>query len=553
MRLRSCVSGATFGAALLLPLSLLACGSVTAPQKQASPTPSASASAEAEVVVDKTAIGVESPEAQPAGLANADELPTETGLRIGALGPHTWIYKKPEREGLAIGKMRPGTSVAMKTGEPIDGPGCKGKWYAIEPRGYICKDNTATLDLSDPWYKVLAFSAPKEGTFPYRYAHSNGSPMYGRVPTQEEWEKAEKGFGKPNTHQTLGPWAQGHEELMVDDPIVATDEVPYFLRDGKRSAPGGTYSLQALVWRKIPAGSMLAYSRAFEANGRVWLLTPDSMIVPADRVSMQRRSTFEGVHFDKSHMELPFAWNRSKAPLPLYKRVGTTGEAGDFVEISDTLAPKTPIEILDTPAVKFDPYEYYELRRQSGIFIRRDTTPKYALDNDVVFTRAASKLPSSVSEDEKWIEAKIVPGTLTAYVGLTPVFATLFSPGKGGPPAPDKNTIEDARHFATTNTGFFPLEWKEHVATMSNEKGVPKVLWFTDVPNQQYLHAPLAMHVSYWHEDFGKRKSAECLNVSPLDGAWLFGWTLPQMPTDWNAIGAGQGNGESTPVFVTAN
>ena len=75
------------------------------------------------------------------------------------------------------------------------------------------------------------------------------------------------------------------------------------------------------------------------------------------------------------------------------------------------------------------------------------------------------------------------------------------------------------------------------VNTMSNEKGVPKVLWFTDVPNQQYLHAPLAMHVAYWHEDFGKRKSAECLNVSPLDGAWLFGWTLPQLPTDWNAIG----------------
>ena len=43
------------------------------------------------------------------------------------------------------------------------------------------------------------------------------------------------------------------------------------------------------------------------------------------------------------------------------------------------------------------------------------------------------------------------------------------------------------------------------------------------------------------------------LGTTDPDGAWLFGWTLPQMPTDWNAIGAGQGNGESTPVFVTAN
>lgn len=540
-------------AALLLPLTSLACGSVTAPQKQASPSPSASTSAEPEVVVDKTAIGIEEPSGEPGKLANADELPAETGLRIGAVGPHTWIYRKPEREGLAIGKMRPGTSVAMKTGEPVDGPGCKGKWYAIEPRGYVCQDNTATLDLADPYYKALHFSAPDPGIFPYRYAHSNSSPMYGRVPSQEEWEKAEIGYPKPNTWQTLGPWAQGHEELMVDDPIVATDEVPYFLRDGKRSAPGGYFSDAALVWRKIPAGSMLAYSRAFEANGRVWLLTPDTMIVPADRVSMQRRSKFQGVHLDKGEMELPFAWNRSKGPLPLYQRDANAAEGDAFVETDQTFASKTPIEIVDGKPVKVDKMEYYELRKRPGLFVRRDTTPKLALDNDVVFTRAASKLPQSVDADEKWIEAKIVAGTLTAYIGATPVFTTLFSPGKGGPPAPDKNTIEDARHFATTNTGFFPMEWKERVATMSNEKGVPKVLWFTDVPNQQYLKAPLAMHVSYWHEDFGKRKSAECLNVSPLDGQWLFGWTLPALPTDWNAIGAGNGNGPSTPVYVTAN
>ena len=31
---------------------------------------------------------------------------------------------------------------------------------------------------------------------------------------------------------------------------------------------------------------------------------------------------------------------------------------------------------------------------------------------------------------------------------------------------------------------------------------------------------------------------------------WLFGWTLPVLPEGWNAVGAGQGNGESTVVFV---
>jgi len=533
---------------------LTACGGAPLPRTHArAKAPEAPAKpSEPVVVLDKTAIAVapEETASAPVGLAKADEPPTEDDgtPRIGALGPHTWIYKNPSREGLAIGKMRPGTSVRLKSSDPIEGPGCKAKWYAIEPRGYVCADSTATLNLADPYYKVLSFSAPSPGTWPYRYAHSNGSPMYSRVPTQAEWEKAERGLGPVNHHSTLGAWAKGHEELIDDTPIVATDEVPYFLKDGKRTAPGGNFNTDVLVWRKIPAGSMLSYSRAFEANGRVWLLTPDTMIVPADRVSQQRRTKFHGVHLDEGTMHLPFAWNRSKSPIHLYTRNGET-----FIETDKEVAPKTPIEISEEAPQRNEGMEYFEVRGMPGFFVQHDTNPKIALDNPVTFTHAATKIPQGIAEDEKWIEVKIVPGTLTAYVGTKPVFSTLFSPGKGGPPAPGKNSIEDARHYATTSIGFYPLEWKEHVATMSNEKGVPKVLWFSDVPNQQYLKAPLAMHVAYWHEDFGMRKSAECVNVAPLDGAFLFGWTLPQLPEGWNAVGAGGGNGKSTPIVVTAN
>jgi hypothetical protein len=84
------------------------------------------------------------------------------------------------------------------------------------------------------------------------------------------------------------------------------------------------------------------------------------------------------------------------------------------------------------------------------------------------------KLPPSIAADEKWIDARITPGTLTVYVGLEPVYATLFSPGKGGHPVPGL----DHTKYATTQTGIFRYEWKERVATMSNEKGDPKVLWF---------------------------------------------------------------------------
>ena len=57
---------------------------------------------------------------------------------------------------------------------------------------------------------------------------------------------------------------------------------------------------------------------------------------------------------------------------------------------------------------------------------------------------------------------------------------------EGGPPAPDKNTIEDARHFATTNTGFFPMEWKERVATMLRT-GTPMAPWTSQLSEAELV------------------------------------------------------------------
>ena len=73
------------------------------------------------------------------------------------------------------------------------------------------------------------------------------------------------------------------------------------------------------------------------------------------------------------------------------------------------------------------------------------------------------------------------------------------------------------------------------------------------MPNQQYLRAPLAMHAALWHEDFGKRKSKECVNVSPEDSHFLFGWTAPTLPDGWNGMRPGDGNGLSTPVVITSD
>jgi hypothetical protein len=492
-----------------------------------------------------------SPKPEPAaGTATSVERPSsptwapgshnDGQARIAAIGPHVWIMPKASGGGLALGTLRIGTSVRLRQPGKVEGEGCKRGWYAVEPRGYVCLNTRTTLDTTDPYFLALADVAPRPGTlWPYHYAHSRGAPMYSRVPTPEEWQKSEAEFGPPGTYGELGEWAKGHEELIEKDtPIQAEGEVPWYFEGGTRHVGGGTYDPSVLRWKTIPNGSMLAYGRAFEMYGRVWLVTTDLMIVPADRVQFMRRSTFHGVDLTTG-VSLPLAWNRNKQPIAVYRRQAD----GSYAESGETLAAKTWVEITSDGNFdwEFSPTKdpkYFTLRRDPSLAVRK---------GDVTYTPTRDSLPRGVKPGQKWIEARILPGTMTAYIGDKPVYATMFSPGKGGLPVKGL----DHTIYATTQTGYFPLEWRERVATMSNEKGDPKVLWFSDVPNIQYLKAPLAMHVAYWHEDFGNKKSAECLNLSITDGDFLFKFADPPIPEDWNAVRPGGGNGDSTPVVVS--
>ncbi len=474
------------------------------------------------------------PEAQVAPEPVKEAEPVDTRPRLAAVMPFAYIYKRPAVKGLALGYVRMGTSVPLLDDKPVPGDDCPRGWYKVAPRGYICLNYRTTLDLNDPYFKALNSVAPKDEAYPYKYAFSNGAPMYSRVPTKEEQEKEDKKFGPRGSYVQLAEWSKGHEELLTTEPIKATDPIPAFFAGGKRHVGGGNRDTKKLHWRTIPNGSMVAYHKSFEAEGRVWLLTSDLMLVPADRVRAVKKHTFEGVKLG-SGVDLPLAWNRSHDPKPLFKK----GDDGSFTATEKTYPGKGYVEITDVQVKGSDGKIYYELREEPGY---------YVLDKHTTISRAKTTLPAGVKPGGKWLEAKILPGTLTAYEGTTPVYATLFSPGKGGLPVKGL----DHTKYATTQIGYFPIEWKDRVNTMSNEKGEPKVLWFSDVPNIQYLKAPLAMHVAYWHQDFSNPKSAECVNVSANDGQFLFHFTDPPVPEGWGGIRPGDGNGLSTPVIISA-
>lgn len=491
------------------------------------PSPAASASAIAEAApAETTAV-----DTAPPGGEEAE--PVADGPRIGSIRFRTWIWPEPfrKKDRLAVGALRVGTTVRLKSTEPVQGFGCNSKWLAIEPFGYVCEDETTTRDFSTPYWKALAAQGPRKGPWPYRYAFSTGAPMYSRIPTKAEQTAAERDYGPLRTFKPLGKWSEGHEKLVStrEEDAFATDgAVPEFFR-GVAPIEGSPWHPANPKVKTMPAGSGFGYSRVFDAEGRRWLLTSDLFLIPADRVFPYTPSEFRGVELD-AERNLPLAWVRAKTAVARFEK-----KDGAFVASSATFPPRAPV-FLTGKREKVAGVTYFEAKDGGHV---RD-------DDDVTVIEQAKALKHNIGPDDRWIETSILGGTLVAYEGLVARYTTLWSPGKGG--VPKKGN--DPKKFATTEVGVFPIQWKDAVETMSPDPGAPTVFWFQDVPFIQYVHAPMAMHVSFWHDEFGYPMSAECLNVSARDGEWLFGFTGPKLPPGWGSVGSSKLTGKGTRVNI---
>jgi len=65
----------------------------------------------------------------------------------------------------------------------------------------------------------------------------------------------------------------------------------------------------------------------------------------------------------------------------------------------------------------------------------------------------------------------------------------------------------------------------------------------------QYFHESYALHAAFWHDDFGRVRSHGCVNLPPVDAAWLFEWTDPVVPSPWHGSNAVAGE-PGTVVYI---
>jgi lipoprotein-anchoring transpeptidase ErfK/SrfK len=125
--------------------------------------------------------------------------------------------------------------------------------------------------------------------------------------------------------------------------------------------------------------------------------------------------------------------------------------------------------------------------------------------NEVYFCRVSTgpKITSSANPDGKWATP---PGKHTIWRKLISVHMT------GG----------------TTGGGY----------------DLPGIGWTT-----LFASAGMAIHSTFWHNNYGFPQSHGCVNCTPEDAKWVFRWTMPVTPPDIGDITV-QGAG-STKVLVT--
>jgi lipoprotein-anchoring transpeptidase ErfK/SrfK len=532
---------------LAAAIALAACGDAK------KPAPALSATAEAAPGADAVGSTEASASASaPAVEASAapDEVPPDPGgplvtldgasrplpvvppdrPRLAARGMLVPVHERPTSSSKTLGWLRAGAIVAMRSTDDAGHAGCRGGWRAIEPAGFVCLGDDATLDLDDPIVRATARRPDHTQKLPYMYGTvTRGGPAYGRIPSQAELDELE-----PNLDKHIAKWKADEESGATygldvwakwsKDPLVPAldawarklsdpeERIPFYLRGGGRVPPLTRLIAKAgdaVKIDQVDRRQGVAFIDTFLHEGRRYNVATDLRVIPADRFRPIHGSDHVGVRIGVD-VEMPFALVRR----PGGKRMRFVGEGKKRkAKAAGELAYRAALPL--TGKQEFiDRILHYETKDGDWV------SDRYASRID-----PARRMPKWGKNGEKWIDVNITKQVLVAYEGEKPVYATIVSTGEAG--------LESHENTTATKKGIFRVHTKFVTTTMDSETAGEE-FELRDVPYVQYFEEGYALHGAYWHDRFGQPKSHGCINLSPEDARRLFFWTEPPVPPGWH-------------------
>ncbi|MBE9508262.1 MAG: L,D-transpeptidase [Chloroflexi bacterium] len=174
-------------------------------------------------------------------------------------------------------------------------------------------------------------------------------------------------------------------------------------------------------------------------------------------------------------------------------------------------------------------------------FPAQDPPYQWVLARDVRRIPRAEMAPIHPFAGEKRIEVDLSKQRLTCYEGTRVAFTTLVASGVGIQQVQYETevdgvvTTETVNVDLATHTGEMSVLLKQPSRHMTNRPMKPgdpsplvEVFDLPGIPwNTFFDLSGTAIHGTYWHNDFGVKRSHGCLNVSCEAARWIYRWAYP--------------------------
>jgi L,D-transpeptidase-like protein len=410
--------------------------------------------------------------------------------------------------------------------------------------GFVCAGLDATIRLDDPVARAIEVEPDRSRALPYAYAFTRSSvPNYLEVPTVAQQRELEDepvpsllgaaaadvlqvSPGGAKTALAAGPAAPS--ETHADDAFGGTvsDGPPWWLEAGRKignlapfdAIPG---SIVANVSPRHAGVALLgAFTAGAAANHRRFAITTDARLLPADALTSERGSMFHGQDLRDVGLPIAFGWRRNAR---FWRLVGDRLEPGRLLE------PRAFVALSGS------------VRSLAGERLVETRDGQWLRSGDLHVAAKPRELPELARDDRRWIDVSITNQVLVLWEGATPVYATLVSTGKDG--------LGDPRTTQSTPQGTFAIQ-RKHVTTSMDSDAADAEFELRDVPWVMYFKGGYALHGAYWHDDFGRKRSHGCINLSPIDARHVFEWSLPHVPEHWHGAYASDAFGPGTTLRV---
>ena len=134
--------------------------------------------------------------------------------------------------------------------------------------------------------------------------------------------------------------------------------------------------------------------------------------------------------------------------------------------------------------------------------------------------------PIRPERDDKRVVVRLRDQSLSCFEGKNEVYFTRVSNGVNFDP------LGSPIDRSSTPPGPHPI-WRKLVSlhmvggTTGGGWDLPGIGWTT-----LFVGNGVAVHSTYWHNDFGTPRSRGCVNARPEDAKWVFRWVNPVVPYD---------------------